>query len=148
MSTIMGNLSEHYSNRDFFCSCEECGKSNEFKVHLGLVGALEMLAVALGKTPRILSSYRCEAVNEKLGGGRKSFHLRGKAAHIYVEGMAAVELFKKCREIPEIKGLGLNLEEKTVHIDLRPEENRVEWVKENGQYIILTPEKLQKYGLQ
>ncbi len=144
----MGNLSEHYNHQDFFCRCDECKKNNEYKIHLGIVGALELLSTNIGRHVKVLSAFRCEALNEKLGGGRKSHHIYGKAAHIFVDGMPPKELFKKAREIPEIKGLGLNTEEGTVHIDLRNEEARQEWVKENGKYITLTPEKKRTYGLE
>ena len=144
----MGNLSEHFNHQDFFCRCEACKASNEYKIHLGLVGVLEALAVKLNKPIKIKAAFRCEAENEKLGGGRKSFHLRGKAAHIYVDGMRPQELFKHLREIEDVKGLGLNLEDGTVHVDLRPETEREEWVKEKGKYIALTADKKHIYGLE
>ena len=144
----MGNLSEHFNHQDFFCKCEACKAIKEYKIHLGLVGVLEALAVKLNKPIKIKMAYRCEAENEKLGGGRKSFHLRGKAAHIYVEGMKPQELFKHLREIEEVKGIGLNLDDQTVHIDLRPVLEREEWVKEKGKYITLTADKKHIYGLE
>lgn len=144
----MGNLSEHFNHQDFFCRCDACKGSGQYKIHLGLVGALEMLRSRLGKDIKVRSAYRCESQNEKLGGGRKSFHIYGKAAHIYVDGLAPQELFKKSREIEDIKGLGLNLDEGTVHIDLRNEETREEWVKEKGKYITLTADKKHLYGLE
>jgi len=144
----VGNLSEHFNHQDFFCRCEACKASNEYKIHLGLVGVLEALAVKLNKPIKIKAAFRCEAENEKLGGGRKSFHLRGKAAHIYVDGMRPQELFKHLREIEDVKGLGLNLEDGTVHVDLRPETEREEWVKEKGKYIALTADKKHIYGLE
>jgi zinc D-Ala-D-Ala carboxypeptidase len=144
----VGNLSEHYNHQDFFCKCDECKKTNEYKIHLGLVGVLEALSVALNKQVKVKTAYRCEAVNEKLGGGRKSFHLYGKAAHVYVDGISPQDLFKKAREIPEIRGLGLNLDDKTVHIDLRNEETRKEWVKEGSRYVDLTSDKKHQYGLE
>ena len=144
----MGNLSEHFNHQDFFCRCEACKASKEYKIHLGLVGVLEALAVKLNKPIKIKMAFRCEAENERLGGGRKSFHLRGKAAHIYVEGMQPQELFKHLREIEDVKGLGLNLDDGTVHVDLRPVPEREEWVKEKGKYITLTADKKHIYGLE
>jgi len=144
----VGNLSEHFNHQDFFCRCEACKATNEYKIHLGLVGVLEALAVKLNRPIKIKMAFRCEAENEKLGGGRKSFHLRGKAAHIYVDGMKPQELFKHLREIEDVRGLGLNLEDGTVHVDLRPETEREEWVKEKGKYIALTADKKHIYGLE
>jgi uncharacterized protein YcbK (DUF882 family) len=123
-------------------------KEAEFKIHLGLVGALEFLWIKLNKPVKVKTCFRCEAENEKAGGGRKSFHLRGKAAHIYVDGMKPQELFKAAREIEEVKGLGLNIEEGAVHIDLRDEKEREEWVKEKGKYVPLTADKKHIYGLE
>ncbi len=144
----MGNLSEHYNHQDFFCKCEACKASKEYKIHLGLVGVLEALAVKLNRPVKVKTAYRCEAENERLGGGRKSFHLRGKAAHIYVDGMKPQELFKSLGEMGEVKGIGLNLDDGTVHIDLRNVPDREEWVKEKGKYITLTADKKHIYGLE
>lgn len=144
----MGNLSESFNYQDFLCRCEACKGSGVYKIHLGLVGALEMLKTIIGKNIKIKSAYRCEAQNEKLGGGRKSFHIYGKAAHIYVDGMTPQELFKKARQLEEVKGLGLNLDDGTVHIDLRPTPEREEWVKEKNKYVTLTPDKKHVYGLE
>ena len=145
----MGNLSEHFNHQDFFCRCEACkgSKEVEYKIHLGLVGALEMLWVRINRPIKVKNSFRCEAENEKLGGGRKSFHIYWKAAHIYVDGLKPQELFKTAREIEEIKGLGLN-DDGTVHIDLRDVPQREEWVKERGKYISLTADKKHVYGLE
>lgn len=144
----MGNLSEYFNHQDFFCKCEACKAIKEYKIHLGLVGALELLRINIGKDIKVKMAYRCEAENERLGGGRKSFHLYGKAAHIYVDGMKPQELFKKAREIAEIKGLGLNIDDNTVHIDLREIPEREEWVREKGKYISLTADKKPIYGLE
>ncbi len=109
---------------------------------------LEALTVKLNKPVKVKTAFRCEAENERLGGGRKSFHIYGKAAHIYVEGMKPQELFRRVREIEEVKGIGLNLDDGTVHIDLRPELERQEWVKEKGKYTALTADKKHIYGLE
>ena len=115
---------------------------------MGLVGSLELLTVKLNKPIKIKMAFRCGPENERLGGGRKSFHLYGKAAHIYVEGMAPQELFKHIRQIEEVKGIGLNLDDGTVHVDLRNEPERAEWVKDKGKYIPLTADKKHLYGLE
>jgi zinc D-Ala-D-Ala carboxypeptidase len=144
----VGNLSEHYNHQDFFCRCAACKTTKEYKIHLGLVGILEALTVKLNKPVKVKAAFRCEAENERLGGGRKSFHLRGKAAHIYVDGMKPQELFKSLGEMGEVKGIGLNLDDGTVHIDLRNVPDREEWVKEKGKYITLTADKKHIYGLE
>ncbi|MFC1767335.1 D-Ala-D-Ala carboxypeptidase family metallohydrolase [Candidatus Margulisiibacteriota bacterium] len=143
----MGNLSEHFNYKDFTCKCPNCKGKGEYKIHLGLVGALEALRTKVNKHIKIDQAYRCDEQNEKLGGNKKSFHIRGKAAHISVDNMKLPELYKHIKEIEGIKGIGLNVKENTLHIDTR-DANPSEWVKEGkDQYILLTSEKRQTYGL-
>lgn len=140
----MGNLSEHFNNKDFACHCPEC--RGEYKIHLGLVGALEMIGAHFRKKVRVLSSYWCDAYNEKQNRPKRSWHARGKAAHIRIEGISIQDLFKFAETIPEARGLGLYPKENLVHIDTRPGEV-VRFVKEGNDYHPLTTEKRTKYGL-
>jgi uncharacterized protein YcbK (DUF882 family) len=140
----MGDISEHYNNKDFSCHCSEC--KGEYKVHLGLVGALELLSVHFQKKPRILTGYWCEAYQEKLNKERRSYHNMGKAAHIQMDGVSLQELFKFAETIPELRGVGLYPGENLIHVDTRPGDP-VRWVKEGKEYLPLTPEKRSKYGL-
>ena len=142
----MGDLSEHFNHKDFACRCEEC-KGKNYRIHLGLVGALEMIGAHFKKPVKIVSGYRCEESSEKVLGTKKSFHTQGKAANIFIEGISPAELFKFVEQIPEIKGLGFYPQEKFVHLDTRDGE-KVEWVKESGAYLPLTPERKRKYGLE
>lgn len=140
----MGNLSEHFNNKDFACHCPHC--RGEYKIHLGLVGALEMIGSHFHKKVRVLSAFWCDAFNEKQDRPKRSWHARGKAAHIVIDGVPIQELFKFAETIPEARGLGLYPQENLVHIDTRPGDP-VRFVKEGNEYIVLTPEKRSKYGL-
>jgi len=142
----MGNLSEHFNYNDFLCRCPQCKGKGEYKIHLGLIGALEALRFKINKHIKILEAYRCEEYNEKLGGNKKSVHIKGKAAHIRADNIKLQDLYKAVKEIEEIKGIGLNLKEDYLHIDTRKDILN-EWIKEDGKYIPLTPDKMHVYGL-
>ena len=47
---------------------------------------LEPLRVAMGRPIRISSGYRCERLNQAVGGVKNSQHLKGQAADICTEG--------------------------------------------------------------
>ena len=142
----MGNLSEHFDQKDFVCRCPEC-KGQEYKIHLGLIGALEMIAEHFKKKVEVLSGFWCESYYESLKKDKRSFHLKGKAAHIRIEGVSPAEIFKFAESIPELRGVGLYIKEGFVHVDTRPEEKKGMWVKDGGKYIPLTPEVRRKYNL-
>ncbi|MDI6732026.1 MAG: D-Ala-D-Ala carboxypeptidase family metallohydrolase [Candidatus Margulisbacteria bacterium] len=141
----MGDLSEHWSNKEFACRCPEC--KGEYKVHLGLIGALEMIGGHFRKKIKLLSAFWCDAYYEKLNrSGRRSFHTMGKAVHIAVDGVSSQELFKFCETVPELRGIIFYPKENFIHIDTRPGEP-VRLVKEGNDYLPLTAEKRAKYGL-
>jgi len=144
----MGNLSEHFSYRDFSCKCGGC--RNQVRVHLGLVGALEAIMEHFKKIPRITEAFRCEIVCEKRDLQKKNSHRLGKAAHIYIEGVPINELFNFAETVPEIRGIGYYPSEKVIHIDTRyldKGEEKDKWVKEGAKIMELTPELRSKYGL-
>ncbi|PIS30815.1 hypothetical protein COT42_02405 [Candidatus Saganbacteria bacterium CG08_land_8_20_14_0_20_45_16] len=140
----MGNLSEHFNNKDFACNCPEC--RGEYKIHLGLVGALEQIGSHFKKKVRIVSAYWCDAFHEKQNKPKRSFHTKGKAAHIIIDGTSPQELFKFAETVTELRGLVYYPKEPYIHVDTRPE-NQARLVKEGSDYLALTPDKREKYGL-
>ncbi|MGB9612884.1 MAG: YcbK family protein [Candidatus Margulisiibacteriota bacterium] len=141
----MGDLSEHFNHRDFACQCPEC--KGAYRIHLGLVGILELIASHFHKKPKILAGYFCEAYSEKLAHDKPSWHSKGKAANIALDGISAVELFKFAETIEGVNGLGFYPEENMIHIDTRPPEKKEVWIKEKGNYLPLTANKRNQYGL-
>jgi len=140
----MGNLSEHFNHKDFACRCPEC--KGEYRIHLGLVGALEQIGGHFRKKVRIASAYWCDAFHEKQNKTRRSLHTMGKAAHIYIEGISASDLFKYAETVPELRGIGFYPKEKWIHIDTR-QGDPARFIKEGNDYLPLTSEKRTKYGL-
>ncbi|OGC33862.1 hypothetical protein A2311_02775 [candidate division WOR-1 bacterium RIFOXYB2_FULL_48_7] len=141
----MGNLSENFNHKDFACRCPEC--RGEYRIHLGLVGILEAIAVHFQKRPKIISAFYCEAFNEKLKREKLSWHAKGKAVNLAIEGIPAAEIFKFAEKTEGINGLGFYPEENMVHIDTRPIEKKELWIKERGKYSPLTTDKRHQYGL-
>ena len=141
----MGNLSEHFNNKDFACRCPAC--KGEYRVHLGLVGALEQIGGHFRKRVRIQSAFWCDDFWEKLKrSSKKSFHTKGKAAHITMDGVSPQDLFKYAETIPELRGMVFYPKENYIHIDTRPGDP-VRLVKEGSDYLPLTSEKRARYGL-
>jgi len=141
---IMGNLSEHFNHKDFACRCPEC--KGEYRIHLGLVGALEQIGGHFRKKVKIVSAYWCDAYYEKLNKTKRSFHTMGKAAHILIDGISPPELFKYAETIPELGGVGFYPKENFIHVDTRSGDP-VRFVKEGNDYLPLTSDKRAKYGL-
>ena len=141
----MGDLSENFNHKDFACKCPQC--KGEYRVHLGLVGILEAIGAHFRKRPKIIAGFYCEAYSESLKRDKLSYHTKGKAVNIAIDGVAAADLFKFAETIEGVNGLGFYPEEKMVHIDTRPVEKKEVWIKERGKYSPLTAEKRQQYGL-
>jgi len=141
----MGILSEHFNNKEFACNCREC--RDEYKIHLGLVGALEQIGGHFRKKVRVVSGFWCDNFHEKLNKPKRSFHTKGKAAHIKMDGITTQELFKYAETIPELRGMVFYPKEEFIHVDTRPGDP-VRQVKEGNDYHALTPEKRARYGLE
>jgi len=141
----VGNLSENFNHKDFACRCPAC--RGEYRIHLGLVGTLEAIAIHFKKRPKILSAFFCEDYTEKLNREKLSYHSKGKAVNFTLEGVPAAEVFKFAEGLPGINGLGFYPDDNAVHIDTRPVEKKESWIKEKGKYSPLTTEKRHQYGL-
>lgn len=141
----MGNLSENFNHRDFACKCPQC--KGEYRIHLGLVGILEEITTHFKKRPKIVSAFFCEAYSESLKREKPSWHSKGKAVNITIEGIPAAEVFKFAEGIKGVNGLGFYPEENAIHLDTRPPEKKESWIKEKGRYSPLTSDKRHQYGL-
>ncbi|MFC1477855.1 YcbK family protein [Candidatus Margulisiibacteriota bacterium] len=140
----MGDISEHFSRKDFLCRCKFCKES--FKISLTLVGVLEELRTHFRNRVNVVNGYRCPELNEEIGSIRKSYHVRGQAADITVNNVSSEEVFLFCETLPQVNGLGLYPLKKFVHIDVRDEEKAQKWIYLND-YEELTNELREKYKL-
>ena len=110
-------------------------KKSEFKCHDGtsvpdelmpnlreLVKNLQIIRDYIGKPVHVISGYRTPKYIRRIGGARKSQHMKAKAADLRVKGMSSHEL----REIiinlikeKKIKKGGVGIYKSFVHYDVR-----------------------------
>ena len=86
-----------------------------------LVEYVQRIRDHFGRPVTITSSYRCEVHNRRVGGATKSYHMRGQAADIVVQGVSSREVAKYAESIG-ILGIGLYETSKDgyfTHIDTR-----------------------------
>ena len=135
-------LSDHFSKRDFVC--EESGK---LRISLGLIGALELIRSKANQRINIIKGFESLEVAEKKGKAKRNHHTTGIAADITIDNFTSIETFKLAEEIPEIMGIGLNVDDDYVHIDTRKAPERSLWIEKNDDEIELTDENKQEWGL-
>ncbi|MEK9727431.1 MAG: D-Ala-D-Ala carboxypeptidase family metallohydrolase [Candidatus Margulisiibacteriota bacterium] len=138
-------LSEHFVKRDFDSRKKDCSCAGSLRISLGLVGIIEALRAEVNERIDILTGYYCPECRERQYGIKRDFHHMGVAADIRVKGMSLTKLFQIAETFPEIKGIGLNLDEGHVHIDTRKEDERECWIEKDNEWIKLTPENRLEY---
>ncbi len=126
------SISDHFSKRDFLCK-----ESGEFKVSLGLVGALEELRSKVKKRITIVKGFESVEVAEKKGKLKRNFHTQGLAADIQIEGLSIQESFVVIETVDAFSGIGINFKEDYIHVETRKTERRC-WVEESNEDIELT----------
>jgi len=140
----MGKLSEHYKSEFFACNCGRC--KNEVKISLTLVGVLESLGAHLKSRVMIKKGYICSDEAEKIVLSKKDYHSLGKAADVSVQKEKIAQAFRYLEEQPEVTGLGLNIKNDLIHIDLRDKDPKT-FIIDGSEEIDLTKNMREKYGL-
>src|SRR3990172_452364 len=102
-----------YQEDKLGCSCGCGGKG----ISPGLVALLELVYERFGKYIHINSGYRCAKHNKEVGGEPNSYHMKGLAADIWIEGVSPDIVWGFCNEhIDKGGGGGDN---SFTHIDAR-----------------------------
>jgi hypothetical protein len=140
----MGNLSEHFNKEDFSCRCNTC--RNEYRMSLTLVGILEDLTIKLAVPLKIIRGFVCENAEISEQGPKKNYHSSGKAVDFSLPPGKLIEAFRYLETFPEITGLGVDLENNYIHVDLR-EKDPTKWSFRRGDQQPLTPELRSQQGL-
>lgn len=110
--------SAHFKDYELQCKGRNCcGRVNLCKPEL--LAALESLRSLIGKPITVLSGYRCELHNQRIGGAKSSQHIQGIAADILVHGMTAWELEQAVSKVPAFKGIGRDDHGNDIHVDVR-----------------------------
>ena len=107
-------LSEHFTVREFACS----DGSDEIRIDPKLVDYLEKIRAHFGKPVRITSGYRSPAYNAKVGGVKNSYHVKGMAADIVIDGVKSKEVAQYAETIG-CGGIGWYEARNFTHIDTR-----------------------------
>lgn len=134
-------ISQHFSYGDFACNCGKC--DGEIKTSLGLIGGLEFLRTKLNARINIVHAYECEDARKSNKG--KNYHAQGIAADIQVENKTPREVFCVAEEVPEFRGIGLDLDENCLHVDTRKDEEVQRWVIDRSKRIVLTADNRNHY---
>jgi hypothetical protein len=107
-------LAANFKAKEFDCKCS--GSCNKTKVDTKLVEYLQKIRDKFNKSITINSGYRCGKHNKAVGGTSSSYHTKGQAADIVVNGVKPEEVAKYAESLG-IKGIGLY--DSFVHIDTR-----------------------------
>lgn len=107
-------LTKHFKVKEFACK----DGSQVVFVDDYLYTILDILRNKLEKPVIITSGYRTPEWNKKCGGAKYSYHMRGMAADIRVDGMSAKEIANKLNEIVPNE-CGIIVYKNWVHFDVR-----------------------------
>ena len=113
------NLGRHFKVKEFAC---KDGSPVVF-VDSYLYNILDILRKKIEKPIIITSGYRTPSWNAKCGGAKYSYHMRGMAADIRVDGMSPKELANKLNEIVPDE-CGIIVYKSWVHFDVRHKKYR------------------------
>lgn len=107
-------LSRYFKVKEF--ACKDGSQVVFIDVHLYTI--LDILRQKLGKPVIITSGYRTPEWNKKCNGAKYSYHMRGMAADIRVNGISPKELANKLNEIVPDE-CGIIVYNSWVHFDVR-----------------------------
>lgn len=108
------NVGKHFKVKEFACK----DGSQVVFIDSYLVAILDILRNQVGKPVHINSGYRTPTRNKAVGGAKYSYHMRGMAADIRVNGMTAKEIANKLNKIIP-NSCGIIVYNTWVHIDTR-----------------------------
>ena len=112
-------IGQHFKVREFACK----DGSQVVFIDSYLVSILDILRNHVGKPVRINSGYRTPTRNKAVGGAKYSYHMRGMAADIRVEGMTPKEVANQLNKIIPYE-CGIIVYSTWVHIDTRAKKYR------------------------
>lgn len=109
-------LTEHFKVKEFACN----DGTDYIPIDLDLAYKLENIRQHFGKPITITSGYRSESYNKKIGGTSSSYHTKGKAFDIVVQGVSPYDVAHYAQGL-WINGIGCYYDDHFVHIDARTE---------------------------
>ena len=113
-------IGQHFKVREFACK----DGSQVVFIDDCLVSILDILRNQVGKPVYINSGYRTPTRNKEVDGAKYSYHMRGMAADIRINGMTAKEIANKLNKIVQPDECGIIVYTSWVHVDTRPNKYR------------------------
>lgn len=113
-------VGQHFKVKEFACK----DGSQVVFIDDHLVSILDILRNQVGKPVHINSGYRTPTRNKDVGGAKYSYHMRGMAADIRVNGMSAKEVANKLNAIVSPDECGIIVYRSWVHLDTRHQKYR------------------------
>lgn len=123
-------LTEHFTVEEFASK----DGADEVKIDAKLVNYLEKIRTHFSKPVIINSGYRTSEHNAKVGGVKDSYHVKGMAADICVQGVKSKDVALYAESL-KIGGIGWYEKQNFVHIDTRS--GSVRW-KDDGNNVVKT----------
>lgn len=112
-------VGQHFKVKEF--ACKDGSQAVFIDEHL--ISILDILRNQIGKPVYINSGYRTPTWNKAVNGAKYSYHMRGMAADIRVNGMTAKEIANKLNAIIPDE-CGIIVYNTWVHIDTRTKKYR------------------------
>ena len=115
-------VSKNFKKREFRCRDGSDVPKHLMKNLEELVENLQIIRDHIGVPMRIISGYRSPKYNRKIGGARKSQHMKAKAADIVVKTLKPAELKEIIVSLikeGKIKKGGIGIYRSFVHYDTR-----------------------------
>ena len=99
-----GYLSPNFRAAEFLCN--HCGQDGGYGIPTELLDMLEDVRAKFGKPVNINSGYRCPTHNKNVGGATSSYHMKGVAADLWIDGVSPNDVYKYLDEINQNGGVG------------------------------------------
>jgi uncharacterized protein YcbK (DUF882 family) len=125
----MGDLSAHFSRKEFECRC--CGR---LQLNQRLLDGLETLRDLAGVPVVINAGYRCAQHNQEVGGVSDSEHTHGLAADIRMAGLSLQQMYELALQVPQFAAGGIGAyDDHFLHVDVR--DHHARWARVRGKYV-------------
>ena len=106
-------LSRNFKKSELHCPC-----CLQCKISPILLTRIQTLRDLFGPIV-ITSGYRCIKHNKKIGGTKKSQHLKGNAVDIRVKNLDSIRRFKLIKIVYELGFTGIGIGKNNFHVDIR-----------------------------
>ena len=108
------NLTKNFKVKEFICK----DGSDKIIIDLHIVEKLQFIRDYINKPIKIISGYRSEKYNQQVGGAKDSYHVKGRAVDIQVDGFDIYKL-AIIAGMTGFSGIGLYKKQNFIHLDNR-----------------------------